>query len=264
MSKVLIPDRFAIRDSGAATFYSLTDGHAIVTLNTLKTSSIETSGETVYARGGFGNAKLVGFSSDREAKLNLEDAIFDAKAIAMLTGNEMKNGKKIVDINEVQEVISNKITLNHTPVGALISAYEVKPNGVNGREFTLGAPDVNEDEYSVEGKEVTLNTAIKNGTNIRVYYQAETDEQAKTMKVTSDAFGGTFRVTLDVLVRDEFTKKDFAGQIRIPNAKVEDDFEISLSADGDPAVLTMPLEILKSPINTDMWELVIYDKDVIL
>lgn len=264
MSKVLTPDRFAIRDSGEATFYSLTDGHAIVTLDTLKTSSLETSGETVYARGGYGNAKLVGFSSDREARLVLEDAIFDAKAIAMLTGNEMKFGKKIVDINEVQEVASNKITLNHTPVGALISVYEVKPNGVNGKEFTLGTPDVNEDEYSVEGKIITFNTSVSDGSKIRVYYQAETDEQAKTIKVTSDAFGGTFRVTLDVIVRDYFSKQDFAGQIRIPNAKIENDLEISLSADGDPAVLTVPLEILKSPVNTDMWELVIYDKNVVL
>lgn len=45
------PNRFAIRDSGAATFYSLVNNKAIVTLRTLKTSGVETSGETVYSRG---------------------------------------------------------------------------------------------------------------------------------------------------------------------------------------------------------------------
>lgn len=45
------PNRWAIREAGEATFYDLTDGHAIVTLTTLKTSGVETSGETVYARG---------------------------------------------------------------------------------------------------------------------------------------------------------------------------------------------------------------------
>jgi len=45
------PNRFAIRDCGEATFYDLTSGKAIVTLKTLKTSGIETSGTTVYARG---------------------------------------------------------------------------------------------------------------------------------------------------------------------------------------------------------------------
>jgi hypothetical protein len=48
------PNRWAIREAGEASFYSLVDGHAIVTLPTLKTSGVETSGETVYARGGRG------------------------------------------------------------------------------------------------------------------------------------------------------------------------------------------------------------------
>ena len=65
------PNRFAIRDCGEATFFSLTTLKPIVTLATLKTSGVETSGETKYSRGGLGNAKLVGFSSNREAKITL-------------------------------------------------------------------------------------------------------------------------------------------------------------------------------------------------
>jgi hypothetical protein len=60
------PNRFSILDCGEATFYNLTTGKAIVTLKTLKTSGVETSGTTTYARGGRGNAKLVGFSSNKE------------------------------------------------------------------------------------------------------------------------------------------------------------------------------------------------------
>lgn len=40
------PNRFAIRDSGSATFYRLTGSkEAICTLNTLKTSGVETKGK---------------------------------------------------------------------------------------------------------------------------------------------------------------------------------------------------------------------------
>jgi len=60
------PNRWAIRDAGEASFFSLVDGHVIVTLPSLKTSGVSTKGTTTYARGGRGNAKLVGFSSDRE------------------------------------------------------------------------------------------------------------------------------------------------------------------------------------------------------
>jgi hypothetical protein len=48
------PNRFSIRDAGEATFYNLQTGKAIVTLNTLKTSGVESSGQVSYARGGFG------------------------------------------------------------------------------------------------------------------------------------------------------------------------------------------------------------------
>ncbi len=267
MSTVLTPDRFAIRDAGAATFFSLGEkARAIVTLTTLKTSGVESSGETVYSRGGFGNAKLVGFSSNREARINLEDAIFDAQAIAMITGNDMDTAKKIVDLNEVLATKTKKVTLSKTPkasgtAAAIISVYAVKANGANGVEYTLGSVTPGETEYTVNGKELTFYADIPDNVKFRIYYTAETDENAKTMKVTSDAFGGTFRVVLDVLVRDEYTKKDFAGQLRVPNAKFEDNFDFSFSADGDPAVLTLPLEILKDPTSTDMWELVIYDYD---
>lgn len=185
--------------------------------------------ETVYARGGFGNAKLVGFSSNRESRINLEDAIFDAKAIAMITGNDMATGKKIVDLNEVLATKTKKITLSKTPKASgtnasIISVYAVKANGTNGTEYTLGSVTPGETEYVIDGKELTFHTDTPDNVKIRVYYTAETDVNAKTMKVTSDAFGGTFRVVLDVLVRDEYTKKDFAGQLRIPNAKFEDNF----------------------------------------
>ncbi|MNR62658.1 hypothetical protein D3C85_1847400 [compost metagenome] len=48
------PNRFSIRDAGQATFFNLQTNKAIVTLNTLQTSGIESSGEITYTRGGFG------------------------------------------------------------------------------------------------------------------------------------------------------------------------------------------------------------------
>lgn len=48
------PNRWGIREAGIATFYDLTTGKAKVTLTTLKTSGVETTGETVYAQGGRG------------------------------------------------------------------------------------------------------------------------------------------------------------------------------------------------------------------
>lgn len=40
--------------------------------------------------------------------------------------------------------------------------------------------------------------------------------------------------------------------------------KINVSADGDPAVLDLNMEILKNSINTDMWELIVYDENTIV
>jgi hypothetical protein len=40
--------------------------------------------------------------------------------------------------------------------------------------------------------------------------------------------------------------------------------KINVAADGDPAVLDLNLEILKSPTSSTMWELVIYDEEAIV
>jgi hypothetical protein len=258
------PNRWGIREAGEVSFYSLSTGKAMVTLSTLKTSGVETTGETVYAQGGRGNARLIGFSSNRQATITLQDAIFDNTAIAMLTGNDLVAGVKKVDLNELQTVTSNTVTLAKTPQGAIVSVFKLNADGTNGQEYTLGTPATNAMEYSVAGKVLTFHSTVTNGTKFRIYYQANTATDAKTIKVTSDQFGKSFRVVMSVLVVDEFTKEAYEGQLRIPNAKFEDNFNLSFSADGDPAVLDLNMEILKSPTSTDMWELVVYDESAIV
>jgi hypothetical protein len=259
------PNRWAIQDAGEASFFDLTTLKAIVTLRTLKTSGVETTGETVYARGGRGNAKLVGFSSNREAKISLQDAIFDNNALAMLTGNDLVTGAKNITRNETVTVNSNAATLAKTPVGNLISVYKLNADGTKGTEITKKAGGtLATGEYDITAKNMTFFTGdLANGTKVIVYYTVATDITAKTAKVSSDKFGKSFKVVIDVLVVDEYSKNAYQGQLIIPNAKFEDNFNLSFSADGEPAVLDLNLEILKSPTSTDMWELVIYDDALI-
>jgi hypothetical protein len=260
------PNRWAVRESAICHFYSLTTGKPIVSLATLKTSGVETSGDTVYAMGGRGNSKIVGFSSNRAARLNLEDAIFDNEALAMLTGNAITTGAQDVLINKEEVTItSNAGTLGFTPktAGALKGLYEKNADGTLGTEITYSATPAT-GEYSVSGKNISFYASdYADNTVVYAYYEVTTDATAKLIKVTSDAFGGSFKVVLDCLIRDEFTKEDYAGQIIVPNAKFEDNFSFDFAAEGDPAVLTLPLEVLKSPTSTDMWQLIIFDEALI-
>lgn len=248
------PKRWAVREAANVTFWDLVTKKPKVTLNTLKMTEVETTGETVYSQGGRGNAKLVGFSSNREATMTLQDAIFDNAAMAMLTGNEISTAAKTVQIyNDIVLDEDGKGTLLNTPTsGAEAFApvvYELDGNSL-GKELTVT------DDYTLSEKEIVA--ANHGNARLRVYYEYETPSDTQTIKVTADKFGGTYRVVADVLVRDEDTKMDFYGQFIAPNAKIEDSFTFNFSPDGDPSVLDIPLELLKDPHSDNMWELVIY------
>lgn len=258
------PNRYAIRDVATATFYSLVSPYnAIVTLSTLKTSGVQTKSTTVYARGGSGNAKIVGFSSDKEATITLQDAIFDNLLIAQLTGNAITTGVTTVDQIYVGTVTSTSHTITiPNKIKSITSVYLLDTDGVTNKTLlTADAAAAEGTKYSIAGQVIT--TAETSTMNVRVYYKADTDATAKTIKVTSDAFGGSFKLVLDCLVRDEATKADFEAQLVVFNGKVEDDWSMEFKADGDPSVIDLKVEVLKNPLNTDMWQLIIYDESLI-
>ena len=256
------PRQYAVREVALCTFYNITTGNPIVFLENLKTSGVENTGETVYSRGGRGNPKIVGFSGNREGKITLQDAVF---TMAMLTGNNIVTGAQNVYKRETLIVASGlTVTLTKTPVGDPIRVAELNTDGGDGtvyvKDTVLGAG-----KYTIAGKVVTFNTGdVIVGDKIIVYYKMATDATASRMLVTSDNFAGSFKVVLDCLVRDVLTKQDFAAQIIVHNAKMEDNWNFSFSADGDPSVLDIPLEILKPAVGTEMWEMVVFDNSLAL
>src|SRR5690554_1463741 len=132
------PKTWAVREVALATFYDIATGKALFHLQNLKTSGIENSAETVYARGGRGNAKIVGFSSNREARITLDDATFTNEAIAAMTGNNLIDGTKEIYRRDVLTVSSDTATLTKTPAdGSLISLYKYNPDGTHGDELSL-------------------------------------------------------------------------------------------------------------------------------
>lgn len=243
------PNRWAVREAAEATFFDTVTGDAIVSLKTLKMSNVETTGETVYARGGRGNAKLVGFSSNREAKVTLQDAIFDNKALAMLTGNTVTTGTKTIT-GQYQGMTdgSGVITIPGTNLSGIISAHELESDAVTLKTAIATTTFL--------GQAVTLTGVVSK--LVRVYYEYTTNADAKTIKVTSDKFGGTYKLVVDVIVKSEETGQEHYAQFIADRVKIEDNFSFNFSPDGDPSVLDIPLEILKNPANTDMWQLVIY------
>ena len=258
------PNRWAIRDVAIASFFDLTTGELKLKLDTLKTSGLENTSSIVYAMGGRGNPKLVGFSSDKAAKFTLEDAVFSNDLLAMLTGNDIVEGITKVQHSEVVPVTTNSATLTYTPsaAGALISVNKLNADGTKGKAITYAASTPTTDHYSVSSKTLTFGSStFAAGESALVYYYTNSAADAKKIRNTTDKFAGTYRLVLDCLVRDIFYKKDYAAQIEVFNAKLDDSsWNLAMANTGDPSTLSIPLEALKSPTSTDLYTMTIFDE----
>ena len=86
-----ILDRYGIKEVADVTFYEInadgTAGKPVLYLDTLKVSTIEQTAEQVDARGGKGNPKLITWDYGKEITVNIEDALFSPKSMAIMLGD---------------------------------------------------------------------------------------------------------------------------------------------------------------------------------
>lgn len=108
-----ILDRYGIKEVADVTFYTInkTTGQPekpVLYLDTLKVSTIEQTAESVDARGGKGNPKLVTWDYGKEINVTIEDALFSAKSMAIMfgDGNVTQSNASGVIVNRVATVRS--------------------------------------------------------------------------------------------------------------------------------------------------------------
>ena len=95
----IILNKYAIKEVADVMFYELDSEGApsapVLYLDTLKTSTLSQSAETVDARGGKGNVKLLTWDTNKELTIELTDALFSAKSLGIMFGGTMTdNGNK--------------------------------------------------------------------------------------------------------------------------------------------------------------------------
>lgn len=86
-----ILDRYGIKEVADVTFYNIDSQgrptNPVLYLDSLKVSTVEQTAESVYAQGGKGNPRLIGWDFGKEITLTLEDALFSPKSMAIMFGN---------------------------------------------------------------------------------------------------------------------------------------------------------------------------------
>lgn len=231
----------------------------VIYFDTLKTSSMESATNTVYAQGGSGNARLVAWEGERTVTFTMEDALISPAGFSILSGAgliEASEDEKIkVHVTERTDevkvtatgegadrvVTEVKITLNNVPYDAADGNYIYVMLLENGE--VVSEPYI---PAKIEDKVITLNNSddvnkFVDGCVVLVDYYTEKTSGATQIDITADKFGGNYYLEASTLFRDQ-NGVDMPAEFIIPNCKIQSNFTFTMAASGDPSTFTFTMD----------------------
>jgi hypothetical protein len=237
-----ILDRYGIKEVADVVFYEIdatgNAGKPVLYLDSLKVSTLEQTAETVYAQGGKGNPRLIGWDFGKEITLSLEDALFSPKSMALMFGD-----------GNVDEASTN----------TLIKTEYLKAENNEKISAWKGVACTSE-YFSADGKFEPVTTPVA-GTYYYVKMKFTFDSiNGMQISIGPDSFPGTYYITGDTYARSEITGKDECFQFVVYKGKVTSENSITMEAEGDPSVFNMTVDVLRATINGEnkMMELIKY------
>lgn len=277
----IVLDKYAIKEVADVMFYELDSKGApsapVLYLDTLKTSTLSQSSETVDARGGKGNVKLLSWDTNKELTIEMEDAVFSAKSLEIMFGGKMtvkddtqevlKTVKGVDMKNEDTDNLSFQINGKTYYIAKdLVTTFSYNDPDTAGK--TVGA--------ITYGKEIDTPVAVEvpdwangYGTKINGTYKQKIEfatfdlldctttkggntgiiSGGLTIDIGAEFNSNTYYITGDTYARNVASGKDEFLQFIIPKGKVSaEDVSLTMEADGDPATFAMTVQCLKSEI----------------
>lgn len=241
--------KFGILSVADVVFYEVETGAPTILFDTLKVSTIENEAETAEARGGQGNPILINWNYNRTGTLTMQDALLSMESLALLSGNDVEEGATIYAKEEHTVSEAGDISLDNAPVGD-VTVHAIS-GGVLGENLPTTTP-VEGTSQDVGGLEVAA------GTRVVAFYEHEAPAGSQTVRFSSDAFPGQYRVVGSTVVRDQQSGKDKAAQFLIKRAQLQAGFSITMDAEN-VSVFDFNLNILKDTETTDLYEITVIE-----
>ena len=266
-----INNQWAIRDAGTIMFKDVETYDIKAIVKSSKTFELNTTSTVVYARGGYGNPKLVSFKGGKETTVTATSALFDNNLLALQLGSDTTSGEYVIPVNsDVSKAVTDASNVSVTPSYAVKDGkfYSVVQLGNNGltvaKSFELNAEaatsaELGADEYAVVGGKVLLPLS-ELGSTIGLYYDGLVTDAVK-IENKSTSFAGEYRVEVEVIAKDAMTSKEYSGLLIFPKVAMTDEITLSLSADGDPSVQNIGFDVLQIPGDDVQYQLIIFDKN---
>jgi len=259
--------KFGIKEVMDVTFYDVADGRPVLFLDTLKISNMENIAETVVARGGKGNARLLTWDFSREINMQIQDALMSFKSLSLLAGDTATTGVQNLHIRDAGPdgmgyvCAGTTFTIRETPQNpgpTTMFVYALDAHGNEVSALTRVASVPTAAQFSSTAKIVTIG-GTPGTTRYVVYYQYLSTATANTLTISTDKFPGVYKMVGDTVVRNQSTGSDEGFQLLIPRAKLTPGFTMTFQAEGDPSLFDFNLEVLKNPGTTEMIQLIRYD-----
>ena len=281
-----ILDKYAIKEVADVMFYELDSKGApsapVLYIDTAKVTTISQSAETVDARGGKSNVKLMSWDTNKELTMELTDALFSAKSLGIMFGGTMSY------YGDKQEVLKTLPTsdptlkedgdyltfsINGQPMWikkTLVTAFSYAD--VNGNNKVDPIPVAYPNWATMKGKASASGEDVAAQTIEFVTFDLLDATSAKadrangngvvfnglTINIGAEFNANTYYITGDTYARNYQSGKDEFLQFIIPKGKVSaEDVSLTMEADGDPAEFTMTVQCLKA-VDGTMVKLVKY------
>lgn len=240
--------RYGSREIMDVVLKDVTTGEPVVYLESLTTSTLEFAGSTVYARGGKGHPKLIGWDSEKDITMNMEDALISKESLAVLTGSKFNKASKVVHKKEVVDVDAGmKVKLAKVPLTTQKYFFYKTSDGTSLDEklnVTISATPVTE--------EIDLSSVgVQEGDRIIADYYYTAPISTQSMTITSDVFPGTYCLEGTTFWRNE-DGKDVEAVYTIPKLKIQSNFSIGMASSGDPQPFAFTADVLKDRRSTAM------------
>ena len=231
----------------------------VIYFDTLKTSSMESATNTVYAQGGSGNARLVAWEGERTVTFTMEDALISPAGFSILSGAGLieasENEKIKVHVTERTDEV--KVTATGSGAERVVTGVEITLNNVpydaeDGNYIyvmLLENGEVVSEPYipaKIEDKVITLSNSddvnkFTEGCVVLVDYYTEKSSGATQIDITADKFGGNYYLEASTLFRDQ-NGVDMPAEFIIPNCKIQSNFTFTMAASGDPSTFTFTMD----------------------
>lgn len=240
-------------------------GEPVLIFDTLKTSTLEGATTTVYAQGGKGNARLIGWDGDRTLTFTMEDALISTEGMAILAAaNLAKKGASPVHTTVKHMIKDSEIAAaedGETKTATIVIDLEGQALADNEPYYVMLVDDEGDlisevyasnstggikPSFDDDTKKVTLtiaglaaNTPIVPG--VIAILDCYVNKGTTEVEIAAESLSSNFYIEGSTLYRTQ-TGRDVPAELIIPNGKVQSNFSFTFAGTSDPSTFTFTVD----------------------